>query len=64
MKFFSVRNVNYFHIILGRIERNDVQCIESDEPPKIPYPKRVFLILGTEFCERFTYLGMSSKLIF
>lgn len=26
----------------------------------IPYPKRVFLILGTEFCERFNYYGMRS----
>lgn len=35
--------------------------IESDMPKKVPYPKRIFLILGTEFCERFMYYGMASK---
>lgn len=29
---------------------------------KLPYPRRVFLILGNELCERFTFYGMSGKL--
>jgi len=28
---------------------------------KLPYPKSVFLIIATEFCERFSYYGMRSK---
>ena len=28
---------------------------------KYPYPKSVFFIISTEFCERFSYYGMKSK---
>ena len=34
---------------------------ESDEI-KYPYPKSVFFIISTEFCERFSYYGMKSEL--
>lgn len=34
---------------------------ECDEPEKMPYPKRVFLIIGNEFCERFNYYGIKSE---
>uniref|UniRef100_A0A1B0AMQ9 Oligopeptide transporter 1 n=1 Tax=Glossina palpalis gambiensis TaxID=67801 RepID=A0A1B0AMQ9_9MUSC len=30
---------------------------------KIPYPKSVFLIIVTEFCERFTFYGMRTVLV-
>lgn len=30
---------------------------------KYPYPMRVFLIIGNEFCERFTYYGMVGRFI-
>lgn len=29
---------------------------------KIPYPKRVFFIIGNEFCERFNYYGIRSEI--
>lgn len=53
-----------FFIVLGLIGWSDFQSIdstgsvESITPQKCPYPKRIFLILGDEFCERFTYYGM------
>ena len=28
---------------------------------KYPYPKSVFFIISTEFCERFSFYGMKSK---
>ena len=35
---------------------------ESAEPAqKYPYPRAVFFIISTEFCERFSYYGMKSK---
>lgn len=55
---------NFSNIILDQTERNDLQNIESNELAQIPYPKRVYLVLGTEFCERFTYFGLSSKFMF
>ncbi|XP_031617334.1 peptide transporter family 1-like [Contarinia nasturtii] len=33
------------------------------EQDKIPYPKRVFLIFGSEFCERFNYYGLKAILV-
>lgn len=35
--------------------------VDSNAPQKLPYPKRVFLILGNEFCERFMFYGLDSK---
>lgn len=35
--------------------------IESDQVKKIKYPKRVWFIIGDEFCERFNFTGMASK---
>lgn len=49
------------YIVSGQ---NVLSNIESNEPAKIAYPKRVILILGTEFCERFSFFGMTSKLNF
>lgn len=34
----------------------------EDPPPKHPYPKAVFFIIGNEFCERFSYYGIRSKI--
>lgn len=39
-----------------------LENIDSNGPQKIPYPKRVFFIIGTEFCERVNFIGMTSKL--
>lgn len=36
--------------------------VESTDGPKLPYPKSVFFILTTEFCERFSYYGMRAIL--
>ena len=35
--------------------------VENENDPKYPYPKSVFFIISTEFCERFSYYGMKSK---
>ena len=35
--------------------------VESEDDKKYPYPKSVFFIISTEFCERFSYYGMKSK---
>ena len=34
---------------------------ENENDPKYPYPKSVFFIISTEFCERFSFHGMKSK---
>uniref|UniRef100_A0A0K2T106 Oligopeptide transporter 1 n=1 Tax=Lepeophtheirus salmonis TaxID=72036 RepID=A0A0K2T106_LEPSM len=34
-----------------------------DEPKKLPYPKAVFFIITTEFCERFSFYGMKTVLV-
>ncbi|XP_031639199.1 solute carrier family 15 member 2-like, partial [Contarinia nasturtii] len=38
--------------------------VESAEPQKLTYPKRIFLIIGNEFCERFNFYGMRAILVF
>ena len=34
---------------------------EEGGEKKLPYPKSVFFIISTEFCERFSFYGMKSK---
>ena len=34
---------------------------ESQEMKKLPYPKAVLLIIATEFCERFSFVGMKGE---
>ena len=36
---------------------------ESEGEKKYPYPKSILLIVTTEFCERYSFYGMKSKLI-
>ena len=38
---------------------NDKESIKTD----LPYPKSVWFIMSNEFCERFSYYGMRSKII-
>ena len=43
---------------------NEKRDLENDGPPinpNLPFPKSIFLIVGNEFCERFSYYGMRSK---
>lgn len=54
---------NLLHIISDQDRQNDIQYVESNEPVRVPYPRRVFLILGNELCERFTYYGMTGMII-
>lgn len=51
--------------ILGSNKQNDLKTlsnVENAAPKKLPYPKRVFLIISNEFCERFNFYGMQGKL--
>ncbi|XP_031617434.1 peptide transporter family 1-like isoform X2 [Contarinia nasturtii] len=41
---------------------NTLSNVEKAEPQKITYPKRIFLIIGNEFCERFNFNGMKAIL--
>ena len=45
------------------IAETNEEKIKNEEDPKkkYPYPKSVFLIISTEFCERFSFYGMKSK---
>lgn len=38
-----------------------LNAAEHNQP--LRYPKRVFLIIGNKFCERFNFYGMKSKKI-
>lgn len=46
------------------VEEKSPSTIENGQLQKISYPKRVFLILATTFCERFNYFGMTSNIFF
>jgi hypothetical protein len=43
------------------LKRKDGSQDSESLEAKLPYPKSVFLIIATEFCERFSYYGMRSK---
>lgn len=48
----------------NKIDTNaQLSYVESNRTQNLRYPKRVFLILGNEFCERFMYYGLDSKLL-
>lgn len=44
-------------------ESKTLSNIGRSERQKFPYPKRVFFIIGNEFCERFNYYGMKGTLL-
>ena len=44
-------------------DHEDAVNIEGKDDKKYPYPKSVLFIISTEFCERFSYYGMKSKLM-
>lgn len=53
---------------MGEDEKNekdneDFEAMTVVDPEKRPYPKRVFFILGNEFCERYCYYGMRTILV-
>ena len=37
--------------------------LKPKDEKKYPYPKGIPFIVSTEFCERFSYYGMKSKLL-
>lgn len=47
----------------GKNGINGSERLVSMADQKIPYPKRVFFIIGNEFCERFNYYGMCSEFV-
>ena len=38
--------------------------IEEKKKKKLPFPKSIAFIISNEFCERFSYYGMRSKILF
>jgi solute carrier family 15 oligopeptide transporter 1 len=45
------------------LEKGDQEVKDpKDEAKKYPYPKSVFIIISTEFCERFSFYGMKTVL--
>jgi hypothetical protein len=63
------RNPGKFLLFLTKCFFTDVKDEEKEKPKdgesgdvKYPYPKAVFFIISTEFCERFSFYGMKSKL--
>ncbi|XP_055305343.1 peptide transporter family 1-like, partial [Sitodiplosis mosellana] len=46
----------------GKNNSKTLSNVENAAPPKLPYPKRVFFIIGNEFCERFNFYGMKTIL--
>lgn len=68
MKVQKFKKVFVFKIISYSDANDDcdetvplLNAAEHNQP--LRYPKRVFLIIGTEFCERFNFCGMKSKII-
>lgn len=60
------QNESVYPELSSHIENDKVKemlDMESNEPKKIPYPKRVFFIIGNEFCERFNFYGMKSEFV-
>ncbi|XP_031625572.1 peptide transporter family 1-like [Contarinia nasturtii] len=49
--------------LVNQDESVDSVDSENVQPAPIPYPKRVFFIIGNEFCERFNYFGMKAILV-
>ncbi|XP_031639197.1 peptide transporter family 1-like [Contarinia nasturtii] len=43
---------------MDNAQEQTVNDINESKPLKLPYPKRIFLIIGNEFCERFNFYGM------
>jgi hypothetical protein len=48
-------------VLSGEDEKKEKPRDEETAAVKFPYPKAVFFIISTEFCERFSFYGMKSK---
>ena len=58
----SVWNLFKIYVLLtGEQEKEKEAGGDGEAPKNYPYPKSVFFIISTEFCERFSYYGMKSK---
>ena len=49
------------YIFLTGTPEKEKEAGGDGEQKKYPYPKSVFFIISTEFCERFSFYGMKSK---
>lgn len=49
--------------LVNNDELNAQTDAQNEESAILPYPKRVFFIIGNEFCERFNYFGMKGEKI-
>jgi len=48
---------------MSKAKEKESQMIEENATlQKLPYPKSVFFIISTEFCERFSFYGMKTVL--
>lgn len=59
--FFSSANKEYYKDVE---EKGRIDDIKSVTGKKLSYPKRIFFIIASEFCEKFNYYGMKSKIHF
>ena len=39
----------------------DVETSEDEAKKKLPFPKSIIFIVGNEFCERFSFIGMKGQ---
>lgn len=44
-----------------KIQYGSLLITEGKPRPILPYPKRVFFIIGNAFCERFNYYGVRGE---
>lgn len=66
---FPLTSLNKFAVVLeqnidqekGKDAEEKLLNTDNGHSKEFPYPKRIILILGTEFCERFNFYGMRSN---
>lgn len=64
--YYSMKNnsknlMSKFSSEVNTEELNPTSNVNSSHPTTLPYPMRVFFIVGNEFCERFNYFGMKGE---
>ena len=57
----QIHSTYNFQFFIAETEDKTKNETNEEDKKKYPYPKSVFLIISTEFCERFSFYGMKSK---